>query len=994
MRDDELMHEGVKFRSGRYPYGSGENPYQHDKKGFYKEYKRLQDEGLSAKEIAEYFDTNYFKARREAGKTKDVFNSTMLRAYVTAGKEETLRDNINMATKLRQKGMGPSAIGKRMGVNESTVRGWLEPGREKKLSETTAIANALKSQIDECEKEGKYLDIGKGTEIGLKCSDTKLKVARAMLKDEGYVEHIMYVPQIGVKGANTTIKVMTKPDVKWADIMKNIDQVRPVEGIQPSVDKSYFEKIPSPVSIGSDRIKINYREQGGIEKDGLIEINPNAKDLSLGKNNYAQVRIAVDGDHYLKGMAVYGDPKKFPKGTDIIFNTNKHEGTDKMKVLKEMEKVKRNGEETDEIDWDKPFGASIKRVNYYEDKNGERIQSPINIVNEDENWETWSKNLASQFLSKQYRPFAKRQLQIAYDNRAEEFDNINKLTNPTLKKKLLEEFAESCDSDSVTLKAAPVGGQATHVILPMTSLKDGEIYAANYDTGEKVALIRYPHEGVFQIPILTVNNNNKEGKKIIGSGKTAVGINHNAAEQLSGADFDGDTVVVLPLRGQNIKAMKPLKELEDFDDKEWYKAYPGMPKTGPKTGFHKGQEMGQISNLITDMTLQGAPPSHLARAVRYSMTVIDAEKHNLDWRKAFADNGIPALKEKYQGGARRGASTLISKASAEIYKDPRQEVTSVNDKRLTPAEKKAWLNGEKIYKPLEGKEYLKYEIDTRVKSMSDEEKQAYKALSKEEKKAWASDRKGQELTEEQWKAVKEAKRIYKETGEVPDSLGGLRFKETKNQVKTTRMADTKDAYELSSGHPMEEIYAEHANKLKALANQARSISRNMTGTIYNSTSHKIYAKEVASLADKLKIAESNAPLERQATMIANKVLKAKVEADPSLRNDRDAYKKAQQRSISDARAKVGSKKTLINITDDEWKAIQAGAVSNTMLTKIFNNTDDEKLKRLATPHKDVNKMSTAQISRAKRLLEAGNTQAEVAKAFGVSVSTINKLVNT
>ena len=987
MQNDELMHEGVKYRSGRFPYGSGENPFQHDKVGFYREYKKLKDEGMSESDITNYFDTKYYKGQ-------GTFNSSILRAYVTAGKEQTLRDNINMATKLKAKGMGATAIGKRMGVNESTVRGWLEPGREKKLSETRAVVDEVKKQIDQCAKEGKYLDLGKGSEIGLRCSENKMKVVKAMLQDEGYVIHDFFVKQVGSgKNNNTTVTVITKPDVEWKEVKNNLDKVRPVEGIQPSKDPSYFEKIPAPKSIDSNRVKIIYKDEGGIEKDGLIEINPKAKDLSLGSNSYAQVRIAVDGDHYLKGMAVYGDPKKFPKGTDIIFNSNKPAGTDKMKVLKEMEKVKKNGEETNEIDWDKPFGASIKRVNYIEDEKGNRVQTAINIVNEDETWETWSKNLASQFLSKQNKSLAKRQLQLAYDKRAQEFDELNSLTNPTLKKKLLEEFAESCDSDSVTLKAAPLKGQATHVILPVPSIKDGEIYAPNYKDGDKVCLVRYPHEGVFQIPELTVNNSNPEAKRMIGNGKTAVAINHRTAEQLSGADFDGDTVVVLPTNNQNIKTMKPLKELEGFDAKDWYKAYPGMPKVGPKTGFHKNLEMGKISNLITDMTLQGAPPSHLARAVRYSNTVIDAEKHNLDWRTSFIDNGISALKEKYQGGAQKGASTLISQASAVTYHPARREVTSPNDKELTPDERKRWLNGEKIYKEKSGVDYLKFEADTRLKSMSDAEKKAYKAMSKEERAEWAANKKKQQLTSEQWDAVKEAKRIYKETGEIPDSMAGLKFKEAKNTIKSTKMADAKDANDLVSGFPIETIYADHANKLKSLANEARKVSRNMKGTTYNSSAHVTYKAEVDSLLDKLKIANSNAPLERQAQMIANKMMKAKIEAEPSLRYDKESYKKAEQRSIAEARARVGSKKSPIEITDKEWEAIQAGAVSDTKLSEIFRNTDDEKLKKLATPRKDKNKMSTAQIARAKRLLEAGNTQAEIAESFGVSVSTINKLVN-
>ena len=36
------------------------------------------------------------------------------------------------------------------------------------------------------------------------------------------------------------------------------------------------------------------------------------------------------------------------------------------------------------------------------------------------------------------------------------------------------------------------------------SMKENEVYAPNYKNGEQVALIRYPHAGTFEIPILTV----------------------------------------------------------------------------------------------------------------------------------------------------------------------------------------------------------------------------------------------------------------------------------------------------------------------------------------------------------------------------------------------------------------------------------------------------------------------------------------------------------
>lgn len=944
-------HEGAIPHSGRYAFGSGKNPYQSDKTGFYKEYKQLKDKGLSEKKIAKHFDDKYYGGN-------GYFNTSNLRAYITIGKEQTERENITTAVRLRnERQMSVKAISEKMGVPERTVYSWLEPDRQEKLSKTRAIADAVKSQVDAYAKDGKYLDVGKATEIQLGCSRTQLNTAIAMLEEEGYKKNYISVTQLGTH-KKTSVIVLTKDDVEYRDIYNNMDKVTPVEGIQPAKDASYFKPIEKPVSIDPNRIAVKYVEEGGSDRDGLIEIRPGVDDLSLGENNYAQIRIAVDGTHYIKGMAMYSD--SIPEGKDILINSNKSEKKGLYGSLKPMEKVKKNGEETDEIDWDKPFGATVKRANTYIDSNGQEKQSAINIVNADEDWDKWSKNLASQFLSKQYLSTAKQQLQLAYDAKESEYDSINQITNPALKKKMLNEFAESCDSAAVTLKAAPFYRQATHVILPLTKIKDNEVYAPNYETGEEVILVRYPHEGTFQIPRLIVNNNNKQGKELMGQAKNAIGINAKVAEQLSGADFDGDTVVVIPTKGHNLKTTAPLKELADFKT-DYYKRSEDDPVvTGPSSGFRKQLEMGKISNLITDMTIAGAPYSDIAKATKYSMTVIDAQKHNLDWKWAYKDNDIAYLKEKYRGDANKGASTLISKAKSEEHPRARREVTSANDSTLTKKEREDFLSGKKVYKET-GETYLK--TTPAPKSMTDKQLEYYKKV----------------------------KAQYNKDGTIPENKEGLKFKVEYRKTSSTKMAETDDAFELSSGTPMENTYATHANKLKALANKARKEALNTEPIKYSPSAKKTYAKEVESLNKKLKIAQLNAPLERQAQMIANKIVSTKVKEDPDLKFDKDAYKKVENRALSTARATVGAKKEEIDITDKEWEAIQSGAVSNSKQIQIFANTNDEKLKKLATPKREIG-LSSAQASRARRLLNAGWPQSEVAESLGISVSTLKKYV--
>ena len=149
-------------------------------------------------------------------------------------------------------------------------------------------------------------------------------------------------------------------------------------------------------------------------------------------------------------------------------------------------------------------------------------------------------------------------------------------------------------------------------------------------------------------------------------GKTpadAIGINKKVADRLSGADFDGDTVMVIPCNSSrsNVKitSTPPLRGLEGFDPKDKYQYdTKTMDSAGNVHYYRNGvefkamrntqTEMGKISNLITDMTLKGACQDEIARAVRHSMVVIDAEKHGLDYKRSAQENGISALKKSYQ----------------------------------------------------------------------------------------------------------------------------------------------------------------------------------------------------------------------------------------------------------------------------------------------------------------------------------------------------------
>jgi hypothetical protein len=298
--------------------------------------------------------------------------------------------------------------------------------------------------------------------------------------------------------------------------------------------------------------------------------------------------------------------------------------------------------------------------------------------------------LSSQVLSKQSPRLAEEQLKRIYENQRAELDDIMALTHPTVRNHLLLEFADKADRAAIDLKAAALPRQTSNVLLPDPDIKPDEIYAPNYNNGENVAVIRYPHGGVFEIASLRVNNKSSEYKDLIGNAADAVAVHPQTAQKLSGADFDGDFVLVIPNKNKKLRISPSLKDLKDFDSKSYKIPEEDLydKKTNPKgikpiNDAQKQIQMGVVSNLITDMTIKGADQSEIARAVRHSMVVIDAEKHKLNVRQSYLDNNIGSLKETYQkhtfrGEPRSGAATLISKAKSEERVPARKDIYDIN----------------------------------------------------------------------------------------------------------------------------------------------------------------------------------------------------------------------------------------------------------------------------------------------------------------------------
>ena len=900
-----LEHYGTKRHSGRYPWGSGKTPYQHSG-DFLSRVNELKKNGLSEKNILETINngmpdeykmglTEFRIALQKAGHDRKALEYDQIRA-------------------LKDDGLGWKAIGDKLGMSESSVRSKYNNGIGEKASQAEKIAETLRKEVD---KKG-MIDISEGANQVLGVSESKLDEAAYILEAEyGYKRYGVGIRQPTNIRQQTNITVLAKPEYDQKYAYQHQDQIDSLGDYHSDDGGDTFTKLQRPASLDSSRVAIRYGDEGGLDKDGVMEIRRGVPDLDLGKSHYAQVRILVDGDHYLKGMAVYSDD--LPDGVDIMFNTNKPSGTPKMKVLKEAK-----------ADPDNPFGAAIKAngQSTYIGADGKEHLSPINKLKEEGDWDTMSRNVSSQFLSKQPKKLIENQLKLTVADYQAQYDEIMQYDNPTVKKKLLNDFADTCEGTSMTLKASAFPGQSTKVILPINKIKETEAYCPTYENGTQLALIRYPHAGTFEIPIVTVNNKNLHGKRNLGQIQDAIGINAKVAERLSGADFDGDTVMAIPMSDKvKIKSTRPLDDLKDFDPKTAYAVPEGNPNhVRLMKKEEKQKEMGIISNLITDMTLRGADEKELARAVKHSMVVIDAEKHKLDYKRSERENGIQELKQKWQirvdeeGNEKYGgASTLLSR---------RKQTVRVPERRGS----------------------------VRV----DKETGEY---------------------------------IYKESGRTfTDPKTG---KERLAEDTVSLISETKDARTLSSGTIQENLYADFSNKLKAMANQARKEAVNMKGIQRDPQAAKTYATEVASLKEKYNNMIANKPKERKAMLIANANIKAKIQEqglNPAI--DKKEIKKISSVEMQRARDSVGAsgRKSKVTFTDKEWEAVQAGAISDNMLTKFLNSSDSDEIVKRAMP-KTTSVMSSAKMSKAKAMLRSGYTYKEIAQACGVPESTVYSALN-
>lgn len=927
MEHDYILHSGVKRKSGRYEWGSGEFPFQHEPwfQGWSKLTSAEQVETAKALGMTLKEARNRYSIAKDAKKAQDIAHAKELRY---------------------SKQMSVKAIAEKMGVSESTINSWLKPDAETRARETEELAK----KIAQFAEGHAGIDIGKGCATAMGVNKNKFEVAVQLLKDrEGYYNVQWGQEQQTSKNdqkTQTTALIKIKPE--WKDLspaqLKTVaykyarshsdDIVLPFEVKYNNETGKTVLGFDIPKSVSSDEIEVVYTDKngkGGAERDGLIELRRGLDKLSLGNDNYSQVRIAVDDTHYIKGVAVYSDD--LPDGINIRVHSNRKEGVplksddpDAKQVLKPMKRA-----DDGSIDLEDPFGAQITAQ-----------RGCINKVNEEGDWDDWtsSRTLASQVLSKQSKDLAERQLNLDYTKRAAEFETIKQISNPIVREKMLNDFADECDKAAVHLKAAALPGQSVKVLIPIPSLKPGECYCPTYQDGEKLALIRFPHQSISEIPMVTVNNSNKEGKKVMtNQAIDAIGLNPKDAHRLSGADFDGDTVVCIPNKKGYIKNAPEFTGLEGYEPKEQWPGYPGMK---PISHQLAQQKMGIVTNLITDMSLRGAKEDEMVRAIKMAQLIIDAEKHKLNWKGAEEEYRIAELHEKYQGKKTGGAVTIISKASGEAHVPEREKYSKINPE-----------TGEKEYKLTHKKKVWFVDPETG--------KKYYKNL------------------------------LPKQPGYDPNAKDVL--------IKSTKMAEEKDARNLISPyrHPIEIVYATYANQMKAMGNEARKESLVKRDTPYSIQAAKTYEEEVKNLKEKLDSSKVNAALERLAQRSAEIIIKERIAKYPDRYNkstpDGKKHLSKLKNQVTNQQRKIVSKQRPFEVTEREWEAIQAGALHKSDVKEIINRANSDDIKKYAMPkNSNYTILSPANLAHAIAMLNSGFTQAEVAANFNISPSTLRRAI--
>ena len=206
-----IEHYGMPRRSGRYPWGSGDNPYQHGSGDFISRVEALRKENIT------YTDPEtgqIYTGDTAVAKTLGM-STTQLRARLAMAKNERRATQYDKAVSMREDGHTLQEIADALGMpNESSVRSLLNKESAERMNKAITTANTLKALVDE---KG-LIDVGDGVDTELHISKEKLNQALEILQDEGYEVYGFGLPQLTNPGKQTNFKVIAPPGTTYSEV--------------------------------------------------------------------------------------------------------------------------------------------------------------------------------------------------------------------------------------------------------------------------------------------------------------------------------------------------------------------------------------------------------------------------------------------------------------------------------------------------------------------------------------------------------------------------------------------------------------------------------------------------------------------------------------------------------------------------------------------------------------------------------------------------------
>ena len=182
--EDNLTHYGMPRRSGRYPWGSGDNPYQHSADFM----ARVQSLKKSNATAVDESTGEILTGERAIAKIMGLSNTKELRVQYALAKDEKRTYDVQTAKSMRADGKSLDEIAKAMGFkNDSSVRSLLNDQTASKMNKSKKTADTLKQCLKEKLKDDPkaVLDVGVGVERELGISKEKLNEALYIMQQEG-----------------------------------------------------------------------------------------------------------------------------------------------------------------------------------------------------------------------------------------------------------------------------------------------------------------------------------------------------------------------------------------------------------------------------------------------------------------------------------------------------------------------------------------------------------------------------------------------------------------------------------------------------------------------------------------------------------------------------------------------------------------------------------------------------------------------------------------